>query len=181
MLVRRGEQKKIHIARVAEQEDLEIQEQGSATVYVADNARLTLSATLAGRRASLYIVGRLFGQGDVKQDITLRVVMQAPETRCRVDMRAALAGTSSSFFDGLIRAEEGAKDAAGFLSYKALLLEPGARARPIPRLEVMTREVASLGHAATVGRLNEDDVFYLRSRGLSRQGAEALIVDGFLR
>lgn len=180
IVVQAEEEKEIRIDSDTGQEEIEIKEQGSATVFIADNKKLTLSVALSGRGASLYIVGRLSGQGEAKQEITLRVVLSAPETRCRVDMRAALANTSSSFFDGLIRVEENAKNAEGFLSYKALLLSPGARAKPIPRLEVLTREVASLGHAASVGKIDEDQLFYLQSRGLDRAQAEKLIVEGFL-
>lgn len=180
MVIRGGEEKIIRIDRDSDAEEIEIQERSIVRVFIDDNPRLTLSAVLAGRGASLYIVGRFFGQGDARQEITLRVVLRAPDTRVRVDMRAALANTSSSFFDGLIRVEEGAKNAEGFLSYKALLLSAGARAKPIPRLEVLTKEVASLGHAASVGKIDEEQLFYLQSRGLSRPDAEKLIVEGFL-
>ena len=81
----------------------------------------------------------------------------------------------------MIRVEEAAKDSRGYLSYHALLLSPDARAKPIPRLEVLTKEVASLGHAASVGKIDAEQLFYLQSRGLSRDEAKKVIVGGFLR
>ncbi len=180
MIIRQGEEKEIHIGLQVSQEEIEIQEQGSARIFIADNPRLALSVLLAGRGASVALIGRFLGRHDSRQEIMLRAVMTAPDTRCRVDMRAALADTSASFFDGLIRVEEQAKNATGFLSYKALLLSSGARAKPIPRLEVLTKEVASLGHAASVGKIDEEQLFYLQSRGISRAEAERLIVKGFL-
>ena len=180
ILIGKGENREIHIDPLAERADLEIHGQASATLYVGANKKLRLEVALAGERAAVKIIGRFLGTEDDAQDVAMRVIMAAPKTECDISFRAALCDTSSSFFDGLIRVEEGAKDAKGFLSYKALLLDSGARAKPIPRLEVLTKEVASLGHAASVGKIDEDQLFYLQSRGLSHTEAENLIVEGFL-
>ncbi|OHA02434.1 MAG: hypothetical protein A3J58_00425 [Candidatus Sungbacteria bacterium RIFCSPHIGHO2_02_FULL_52_23] len=179
-VVKKGEERAIHIDPSSTEEELEIEEGASATVFIAANSKLNFSAVLSGRGAALNVIGRFQGTGDARQEIVLKAILQAPETRCRVDMRTALADTSASFFDGLIRMEEGAKNAEGHLSYRALLMSPGARAKPIPRLEILTREVASAGHAASVGKIDEEQLFYLRSRGLSRTEAKKLIVNGFL-
>lgn len=180
MIIGQGEEKVIRIDPNTEEQEIEIHERGSARVFIGANKKLRLEVVLAGERASVVIVGRFLGKNAEAQDAAVRVVMQAPKTECDIQFRAALADTSASFFDGLIRVEEGAKDAKGFLSYKALLLSPGARAKPMPRLEALTKEVASLGHAASVGKMDEGQLFYLQSRGLPREAAERLIVDGFL-
>jgi len=180
MIIHWGEEKNISIDPVAETEQIEINERGSAIIFIGESKKLRLEVTLAGERAFVRVIGRFLGQDTNVQDVVVCVVMRAPETRCRIDMRAALADTSASFFDGLIRMEEGAKGAEGHLSYKALLTSPGARAKPIPRLEILTKEVASAGHAASVGKIDEEQLFYLQSRGLSRKAAENLIVEGFL-
>ena len=180
ILIGKGEKREIRIDPLTEKAELEIQEQASATLYVGANKKLRLEVTLAGERATVKIIGRFLGRGDGAQETVVRVIMAAPKTECDINFRAALRDTSASFFDGLIRVEESAKDARGFLSYKALLLGAGVRAKPIPRLEVLTKEVASLGHAASVGKINPDQLFYLQSRGLSRAEAEDLIVHGFL-
>ena len=180
MIVETGEEKIIVIDRTAEEEDVEIREQGSAVIFVEAQKKLRLDVALAGREASVKIIGRFRGENTDAQEVIVRVVMAAPKTSCDIQFRAALADASSSFFDGLIRVEEGAKNARGFLSYKALLLSVGARAKPTPRLEVLTKDVASLGHAASVGKIDEEQLFYLQSRGLAREAAERLIIDGFL-
>ena len=180
MIVVSEKEQVITIDPAAEEEKIEIGERGSATVYVGANRKLRLDVILAGERASVSVIGGFRGKATDAQEIAVRVLMQAPKTACDVRFRAALADSSASFFDGLIRVEEGAKDARGFLSYKALLLSPGARAKPIPRLEVLTKEVASLGHAASVGKIDEEQLFYLQSRGLSRTEAENIVVRGFL-
>ena len=180
MIIYAGEQKIIHIDPLVAEERIEIGEQGSVAVHIGANRKLNLEVVLAGREASVNIRGIFLGKNSDAQEIIIRAVLAAPKTSCHMQFRAALTDTSSSFFDGLIRVEEGAKDSRGFLSYKALLLGTGARAKPIPRLEVLTKEVASLGHAASVGKIDPDQLFYLQSRGLSRTEAENLIVDGFL-
>ena len=181
MLIHAGEEKIIRIDPATEREEIEIREQGSATIYIGASKKLHLAIMLAGKGASVAVTSRFLGKDNDVQDITMRVVMRSPNTRCDIHFRAALADFSSSFFDGLIRVEEGAKNAQGFLSYRGLLLSPNARAKPIPRLEVLTKEVASLGHAASVGKIDADQLFYLQSRGLSRKEAEKIIVEGFLR
>lgn len=180
MIIWQGVEKEIRIDPRTEQEEIEVREQGSVRIFISDNQKLTLSVALAGRGASVVVIGRFLGVQNARQEIVMHVFMQAPETKCKIDFRAALRDQSASFFDGLIRVEEQAKNATGFLSYKALLLSPGARAKPIPRLEVLTKEVASLGHAASVGKLDEDQLFYLQSRGIPRAAAEKLIIQGFL-
>ncbi|MEK7541632.1 MAG: SufD family Fe-S cluster assembly protein [Patescibacteria group bacterium] len=180
LTIAKAEERTIHLHATAGEEYIEILEQGSARVFVEGSGKLTLEIALAGSDASLEIIGRFEGRGEERQEVILRIIQQAPRTSAKVDFRAALRDASSSFFDGLIRVEEGAKDAKGFLSYRALLLSPGARAKPIPRLEVLTKEVASLGHAASVGKIDEEQMFYLQTRGLRREAAERLITDGFL-
>ena len=180
MIIHPSENKTIHIDPAAEREIIEIQEQGSATIYIGANKTLRLDVVLAGTDASVKIIGRFLGINRDIQEIIVRAVMQAPRTDCHIDFRTALDGASSSFFDGLIHVEEGAKNARGFLSYRGLLLSPNARAKPIPRLEVLTKEVVSLGHAASVGKIDAEQLFYLQSRGLSGKEAEKIIVEGFL-
>ena len=180
MIIHPTENQTIHIDPATEREMIEIQEQGSATIYIGANKTLCLDVALTGTNASVKIIGRFLGANEDTQEITARVVMQARLTNCRIDFRTALRSASSSFFDGMIRVEEGAKNSRGHLSYHALLLSPNARAKPIPRLEVLTKEVASLGHAASVGKINEEQLFYLQSRGLSHEEAERIIVEGFL-
>ena len=180
MIIHPSENRTIHIDPATDQEMIEIQERGSATIYIGANKKLHLAIMLAGTGASVRIVGRFLGTNEDVQEITVRAVMQAPHTDCRIDFRTALGGASASFFDGIIRVEEGARDSRGFLSYRALLLSPNARAKPIPRLEVLTKEVACLGHAASMGKMNEEQIFYLQSRGLPRKEAEKIIVEGFL-
>ena len=180
LVVAQGEEKTIRLDKRAEEERIKIQEQGSAIVFIEGPRKLTLDILLMGPDASLEVIGRFRGTGKERQEIILRIIQQAPRTSAMIDFRSALSDASFSLFDGLIRVEESAAEARGFLAYKALLLSPSARAKPIPRLEVLTKDVASLGHAASVGKIDQDQLFYLQSRGLPREQAEHLSIEGFL-
>ncbi|MEK7099333.1 MAG: SufD family Fe-S cluster assembly protein, partial [Patescibacteria group bacterium] len=150
LIVSKGEEKILRLTGETEEENIQIQEQGSARVFIEGPQSRTLDIVLTGADASLEVIGRFRGIGEERQEIILHIVQQTPRTSARVDFRAALSGASFSSFDGLIRVEQGAAEARGFLAYKALLLSPSAKAKPIPRLEVLTKDVASLGHAASV-------------------------------
>ena len=180
LIVSKGEERHIRLTGEIEEEQIQIQDRGSAMIFIEGPQCMTLIVVLAGADASLEVIGRFRGTGTERQEIILHIIQQAPRTSARVDFRAALSGASFSSFDGLIRVEQGAAEARGFLAYKALLLSPSAKAKPIPRLEVLTKDVASLGHAASVGKIDADQLFYLQSRGLPREQAEMLIIDGFL-
>lgn len=181
IVVRPEEVREIRIAPEILAEQIEVQRDGRLTVFIGQNPKLELEVILSGEDSSLNIIGTFRGVGSDMQDIILRVFQRAARTDCRVEFRAALAGSSFSKFDGLVRMEETAAGATGALSYKALLLSEQARAKPIPRLEVLTKEVASASHAASVGSLDPQQLFYMQSRGLSREEAENLIVNGFLQ
>ena len=162
-------------------ETIELREGASADIIIEGSRKLELEAYLKEPGASLRIFGIFHGREQDEQHVVLRVFQDAPQTVCSVYFRSALSGSSSSLFDGMIRMGENAVGARGYLSYRALLLSDKARAKPIPRLEVLTKRVASSGHEAAVGKINEEQLFYMESRGLKKEEAERLIVEGFLR
>lgn len=174
------ENKIIKIPQDCLEEKIEIRG-GETQIFIGENPKLDLEVILFGEGASLNLQGSFLGQGSAAQDIKLLVVQRAPQTVCRVNFRAVLSDSSSSFFDGLVRMEREAAGSVGQLSYKALLLSDKARSRPIPRLEVLTKKVASASHEASVGKIDERQLFYLQSRGLSLEDAKRLIVEGFLK
>lgn len=180
MIVSVGEKQIIKIPADRVEEKIEIRG-GEASVFIGENPQLNLEVILSGKGASLNLQGIFWGRDSASQNIKVSVVQRAPHTVCRANFRAALFDSSSSFFDGLVRMEKEATGSAGRLSYKALLLSDKARSRPIPRLEVLTKKVASASHEASVGKIDERQLFYLQSRGLSSKEAKDLIVAGFLK
>jgi len=86
------------------------------------------------------------------------------------------------FFEakGMFKIAKGVKDVDVFLRYRVLLLGENSRAVVEPQLEIQSNDIKA-GHSASIGRVDEQQVFYLMSRGLSRQKAVELIVEAFLK
>src|SRR2546430_1516720 len=80
----------------------------------------------------------------------------------------------------MIRVEKDAQKTNAYQECRNLMLSPTTHAVPIPGLEILANDVRCT-HAATVGRVNREDMFYLMSRGLTRYEAERLIVRGFFQ
>jgi Fe-S cluster assembly protein SufD len=102
----------------------------------------------------------------------------AKHTTSDLLFKGALLGHSRSVWQGMIYVAPGADKADGYQSNRNLTLSPDARADSIPGLEILADDVRCT-HGATVGRIDENQLFYLLSRGIHRNEAEQLIVEGF--
>lgn len=170
----------IHIQKDEYERKLEIGAGEQCVVFLYGNPKLDLEARLTGEGASLKIFGRFYGKENTGENITLHIVQSAPRTNCFVHMRSVLADAATSTFDGLIRMEGDVRESTAVLSYRALLLSDQAKAKPIPKLEILNKNIAIAKHEASVGKIEEGQLFYLQSRGISRPEAEKMITDGFL-
>ena len=103
----------------------------------------------------------------------------APNAGSDLLYKGALDGSSRAAFRGIIRVHPGAQGTDAYQTNRNLLLSDNARADSSPNLEIEADDV-KCSHGATVGQLDADALFYLLSRGLSRQQAERLVVLGFL-
>ncbi len=93
--------------------------------------------------------------------------------------RGVLTGASRLVYQGLIRIERGAHKSEDYLSSNTLILSPEAKVLDdIPSLEIEADDVKA-SHGATVGQIDQEQLFYLRSRGLNEQQARRLLVSGF--
>ncbi len=102
-----------------------------------------------------------------------------PRQTGEVEIRAVVMGDGYLKLKGIIIIEKGAELVEGFLRQKVLLVGKDARAEAVPELEIECNEVKA-SHAASVGRIDEEQIFYLMSRGLSKKEAEELIIEAFL-
>ncbi len=102
----------------------------------------------------------------------------APDTTSDLLFKGALLGRSRSVWQGMIYVAPGSAKTDGYQANRNLVLSPDARADSIPGLEILADDVRCT-HGATVGRLDEEPVYYLMSRGLTRKEAERLVVDAF--
>jgi Fe-S cluster assembly protein SufD len=91
---------------------------------------------------------------------------------------SALYESAKAVYYGLIRVEPTSSMTGSYQECRNLLLSDKAGAHPIPVLEILTNDVARCGHGATAGRIQEDEVFYVMTRGIDRRTAEQLLVRG---
>jgi Fe-S cluster assembly protein SufD len=102
----------------------------------------------------------------------------APHTTSDLLFKGALTGMSHSVWQGMIYVAPGAFKTDGYQANRNLILSPHARADSIPGLEILADDVRCT-HGATVGRIDEGEIFYLMSRGIPRMVAERIITEGF--
>ena len=103
---------------------------------------------------------------------------RAPNSRSNLLFKNALLDKSKSVFSGLIKVETEAQNTDSFQTNRNLLLSPDAEADSLPGLEILANEV-KCSHGATTSKIDEQELFYLQSRGMTKKLSEKLIVLGF--
>ena len=121
----------------------------------------------------------IFGNNEQSFDIQTNVIHESPSTEGRVVEKSILRNKSKSLFKGMIRIKENATKSNSFLSGRSILLDKDAKSDAIPGLEIFTNDVKAT-HSASVAQIDEEQIFYLKSRCLSHEEAERTIVEGFL-
>jgi Fe-S cluster assembly protein SufB len=134
---------------------------------------------LRGRASSSEHLGVGFAGAGQHQDLGAKVVLAAPDTTAVIRSKSVSKDGGISTFRGLARVLPGATDARVTVQCDALLLDDHSVSRTYPTLRSETPE-AQIVHEATVGRLGEEELFYLRSRGLAEDDARRLLVAGFV-
>jgi Fe-S cluster assembly protein SufD len=103
----------------------------------------------------------------------------AKHTRSDLLYKAAVKGSARSIYGGTIRVDASAQRSDAYQASRNLILDEKAKAHSIPSLEILANDVRCT-HGATVGRLDDEQLFYLESRGIGRKQAERLLVRAFL-
>ncbi len=133
---------------------------------------------LVGQGAMGKMSGFYFTHGNQHLDHDTQQNHLAPNTTSDLLFKGALVGKSRSVWQGMIHVAENATKADGYQANRNLLLDQRARADSIPGLEILTDDVRCT-HGATVGKIDPEELFYLESRGMPKDDAERLIVEGF--
>jgi len=139
----------------------------------------TYSYTLSQEGSELEIIGRFWLKGKEKFDLHLTVIHAAPHTSAKISLKAVVEGRGVANLNGTVIIQKSAPQTDTFLEERVLLLSDQARATAIPNLEILNHDV-KCSHAATIGRLDDEQLFYLMSRGLSKARATHLLAQGFL-
>ncbi len=150
-------------------------------IFGAIGSRLTKNFSeldLSGQGANGRMSGFYFTDGKQHLDHDTQQNHLAPNTTSDLLFKGALKGKSRSVWQGMIYVAPGAQKTDGYQANRNLVLEDTARADSIPGLEISADDVRCT-HGATVGRLEEEPIFYLKSRGIPQHEAEKLVVEGF--
>ena len=150
-----------------------------ATVALGgDYARVRTESRLVGPGASSRQVALYFAGGEQMHDFRTIQDHAAPHTTSDLLFKGAVQDHSKSVYTGLIRIRENAKGTTAFQTNRNLTLSEGAWAESVPNLDIQTNDV-KCSHASTVGPIDEEQRFYLESRGIRPEVAERLVVLGF--
>jgi Fe-S cluster assembly protein SufB len=113
------------------------------------------------------------------QDAGGKVVHVAPHTSSQIISKSISKGDGRSSYRGLVKVHKGARDVKSNVVCDALLLDETSKTDTYPYIEIEEERV-SVGHEATVSKVNEEQIFYLQSRGLNEEEAMSMIVNGFI-
>ena len=150
----------------------------SAVALGGDYARLRSEARLRGQAAESDQLAVYFGDGTQMLDFRTLQDHDAPYTRSDLLFKGAVEDDARSVYSGLVRLRKSAQKANATQTNRNLVLTEGASAESIPNLEIEANDVRC-SHASAVGPIDEEQLYYLESRGIDPDEAERLIVLGF--
>jgi Fe-S cluster assembly protein SufB len=158
--------------------------EGATMEWVDANlgSKLTMkypSCYLVGEGAHGEILSMAFAGDGQHQDAGGKVIHAAPHTTSKVTSKSISKGGGRATYRGLLKVYKGAVGAKSNVVCDALLLGPEARTDTYPTIEIDEDDV-SIGHEATVSKVGEEQLFYLTSRGLSKEEAMTMVVSGFI-
>ena len=142
-------------------------------------ARAEVEVELVGDGSATELLGVYFGAGD--QHVDHRSIQLHQGSRSSSDLlyKGAMRDASSAISTGTVIIDHDAHECDAYQTNRNILLSERAKAMSVPNLEILTDDPTRCGHAASVGPVSEDELFYLQSRGIPRDEARRLIVFGF--
>ena len=135
-------------------------------------------SVLRGEGARMEYTGITFAGNGQNLDTGAKVVHAAPRTSSRINAKSISKDGGTSTFRSSIVVNANAAGSKTSISCESLMLDSISRSDTVPAMDIRNDDV-DVGHEAKIGRISEDAVFYLMSRGLSEEDARALIVSGF--
>ncbi len=146
--------------------------------FGGDYTRLRTDCRMVGRGATGELDAVYFGEGDQTLDFRTFQDHIAPDCTSNLLFKGAVGGRSRSVYTGMIRVGKQARGTNAFQTNRNVKLSDGAWAESVPNLMIENNDVRC-SHASAVGPIDEEQRFYLESRGLPTDEAERLIVSGF--
>jgi Fe-S cluster assembly protein SufD len=151
-----------------------------AISFGGDLVRHDATAEYAGPGGSVEMLGLYFADDGQHIEHRLFVDHTAPKTKSHVVYKGALQGEGAhTVWIGNVLIRKIAEGIDTFEENRNLVLTDGCRADSVPNLEIETGEIEGAGHASATGRFDDEQLFYLRSRGIAEDEARRLVVHGF--
>lgn len=160
--------------------DITVAEAGSyEAVFLQKNARLDINVHLTGKGAKCRINVVYLSSGAAENTINCHVYHESPETYSNQDVRGVLAMNGRTVYNGLIRIEKDSQKCEGHQNHRAVLLSKEGSASCTPELEIFADDVQCT-HGSAIGALDENEMFYIQSRGIDASEAKKMLIKGFL-
>jgi Fe-S cluster assembly protein SufD len=145
-----------------------------------DVVRVTCEASFSQPHGSVEMLGLYYADAGQHQEHRLFIDHGVPDSRSRVTYKGALQGAGAhTVWVGDVLIRHAATGTDTYELNRNLVLTDGARADSVPNLEIETGEIEGAGHASATGRFDDEQLFYLRSRGIPEAAARRLVVRGF--
>jgi Fe-S cluster assembly protein SufD len=170
----------VHLGRDAIRVGRDASVKHAALSFGGDLVRMHTNVEYAGPGGTAELLGLYFA--DEGQHIEHRLFADhtAPRTRSHVSYKGALQGQGAhTVWVGNVLIRKVAENIDTFEENRNLVLTDGCQADSIPNLEIETGEIEGAGHASATGRFDDEQLFYLRSRGIDEKEARRLVVHGF--
>lgn len=135
-------------------------------------------SVLNGKGARAEFTGVTFAGEGQNLDTGTKVVHNAPDTSSYINTRSISKDGGISTFRSAVVVNKNAKNSKVAVSCESLMVDNISRSDTIPAMDIRT-QYADVGHEAKIGKINDDEIFYIMSRGLSEEEAKAMIVSGF--
>lgn len=137
------------------------------------------SVILVGRKSRGETISLAYAKNNQIQDTGSKMIHLAPETSSRILSKSISLKGGRTSYRGLVKVISGAKNSSSYVSCDALILDKYSRSDTYPTMKIQERE-SSIQHEATVERIGEEKLFYFASRGIKKEKAEGLLVNGFI-
>jgi Fe-S cluster assembly protein SufD len=170
----------VHLAHVHARVGRDATYKQGVVSFGGDLVRINSEVDYAGPGGSVDMLGLYFVDAGQHIEHRLFVDHNAPHTRSNVDYRGALQGQGAhSVWIGDVLIRKAAEGIETYEQNRNLVLTDGCQADSVPNLEIQTGEIEGAGHASTTGRFDDEQLFYLQSRGVPGDEARRLVVHGF--
>jgi len=158
--------------------------EGASVEWIDGNigSKLTMkypAIYLMGRKAYGETLSIAFAGKNQHQDTGAKMVHLAPDTTSKITSKSVSRANGRSTYRGLLRVRKGATNVKATVRCDALLLDDTSKTDTYPYMEI-NQEDATVTHEATVGKIGDEQIFYLMSRGFTEEEALSLIVNGFM-